>query len=147
MDIQSKPMIQPSSLTHTQSTQPSNAPITNAEPKLLQGREMIMELGASVLGRQNIERWEQQGLELNYAAYEEAFNTLNQAMRWSQEQGQASLTSHSFNAYGIVANAQSVPDWFIAEGERSHAQERRPDVRQAFQQGESWFGHIRSIRA
>lgn len=73
--------------------------------------------------------------------------TLNQAMQSSKEQGKESLTSHSFNAHGIVAKAQDVPDWFIAEGENSNAQHPHPGVQEAYQQGDLWFGHIRSARA
>lgn len=147
MEIQSSKPAQLSTISSSQPAKPSTTSANKAEPTLLQGRAMVMELGAAVLGRGNIERWEKEGLELSYEAYEEAFNTLNQAMQWSQEQGQESLTSHSFNAHGIVAKAQDVPDWFIAEGEHSHAQHPHPGVQEAYQQGDLWFGHIRSARA
>ena len=108
--------------------------------------ETIKKLGSLVLGKGNIERWEAEGLELDDAVYEKAYEAFNEAFKWGQSQGSGlSSISLSFNAHDIVASAQEVPSWFEAERAQYIDQHQHPAVREAFTDGDLWYGHINSV--
>lgn len=134
------------SLTQTAPVNSSAKP--EEAPEILSGFAMMKMLGASVLGKDNIEKWEAQGLELDDAAYEKAFEVFNEAFKWghSQDVGLSNI-SNSFNAYDIVASAQEVPAWFEAERAQYINQHQHPGVREAFADGALWYGHINSVYA
>lgn len=132
----------------SQAVPTTSAAKSDSTPELLSGFAMMKQLGAAVLGKGNIERWEAQGLELDDATYEKAFQLLNEAFQWGQSQGtELSNISNSFNAYDIVASAQTVPAWFEAERAQYINQQQHPGVQEAFAGGALWYGHIHSVFA
>lgn len=110
--------------------------------------DTIKKLGSLVLGKDNIRQWEAQGLELDDAVYEKAYEAFNEAFQWGQSQGVGlSNISNSFNAHDIVASAQTVPAWFEAERVQYIDQQQHPGVQEAFAGGALWYGHIHSVFA
>ncbi|RAJ98814.1 hypothetical protein [Aliidiomarina maris] len=140
---------QTSPVQEAKQTEPAkNTAKSGDTPEILSGVAMMKMLGASVLGKDNIEQWEAKGLELDDAAYEKAFEVFNEAFKWGNSQGgDLSGISYSFNAYDIVASAQNVPEWFETERTQYIKQQQHPGVREAFADGALWYGHINSVFA
>ena len=58
----------------TPSTQPRSV---DTESSFTYSKDMALELGKKTLGSDNVSRWAQQGLHVEGAAFEEAFEQLN----------------------------------------------------------------------
>jgi len=119
---------------------PSN---TSGELELidLRTREGKIQFGLGLIGQERLDRWAEQGLEVDEAAAIAAAEAFQDGGRQAlgNQGGETAGSRLVLNIHQLVMDNQAVPDWFGQEYDDFMAAIDDASLKQAFEQGASYY--------
>jgi len=119
-------------------------PPSNASGELelidLRTREGKIQFGMGLIGQERLDRWADQGLEIDEAAAIAAAEAFQDGGRQAlaNQGGETSGSRLVLNIHQLVMDNQAVPDWFGQEYDDFMAAIDDASLKQAFEQGASY---------
>ena len=105
---------------------------------LLHGYDNLINLGLMALGGEDqLEEWRKEGFEVKEETLLAAGKAFQEGAKNILQGDSPTSQSLAMNRYQLVAGSQEVPDWFLIEQSKALQMIEDPELKAAFEQGET----------